>query len=282
VADLFSPTFSGVGGAHFDFAGGRGPLAELVLKNIGFSYNGRQVLEGITIFIPQGTLLGLIGPNGAGKTTLLKIAARLLRPETGKVFLGGRDVWRLPQREVARQLAVVPQEDQLGFPFSVAEVVMMGRYPHLRRLQREGQTDFAVVRRAMEATATMDLARRPVTTLSGGERRRVAIARALAQEPKVLLLDEPTAHLDIAHQSQMFRLLRRLSAEQGITVIAALHDLNLAAAFMERLVLLSGGRVVADGPPESVLTAQNVETAYGVSVRVTRHPDLGCPQLTIF
>lgn len=250
-------------------------MAQLVAENVTFEYNRRRVLKGISLSVPKGSFFGLLGPNGAGKTTLLKILARALRPKTGRVLLNGQDIAGLPQREVARRLAVVPQEEDLNFPFTVFQVVLLGRYPHLRRFQRERESDLAVVRWAMRATAIEGLAGRPVTALSGGERRRVAIARALAQEPEILILDEPTAHLDIAHQLQVLRLLQRLTREQGLTVIAAVHDLNLAAAYMDQVALLHQGEVAAAGPPAAVLTRGNIRAAYGVEVVVLRHPDHG-------
>lgn len=257
-------------------------MASLVLENISFGYHAKDIITDISIEIPAGTLLGLIGPNGAGKTTLLKIIARLLRPGTGRVLLDGCNIHKLKQIEVARRVAVVPQDNQLDFAFTVEQVVLMGRYPHLNRLRREGKVDLAIAHRAMQATATDHLAKRPVTTLSGGERQRVAIARALVQEPEILLLDEPTAHLDIAHQAQTIELAYRLNREQGLTVIAALHDLNLAAAYLDRLLLLENGRIAAFGSPAAVLTPEKICAAYGINVVVTRHPRRNCPQVMLF
>lgn len=256
-------------------------MVDLVLQNVCFSYNGTNVLVDINFDVRGGTLLGLIGPNGAGKTTLIKLISRVLRPETGRVLLNGCDVSSMKQIEIARRMAVVPQDNHMDFAFNVQQVVMMGRYPHLNRLQREGEADFAVVTEAIRATGVEHLAERPVTSLSGGERQRVAIARALAQEPEILLLDEPTAHLDIAHQATTLELVRRLTVEHGISVVAALHDLNLAAAYFDRLALLNAGRIAALGPPDEVLTTENIRSTYGIRVLISRHPNRNCPQLIL-
>ncbi|MEW6446966.1 MAG: heme ABC transporter ATP-binding protein [Bacillota bacterium] len=256
-------------------------MPNLAMRNVSFSYNGTTVLSGISFELGGGTLLSLIGPNGAGKTTLIKIISGILRPETGSVLLDGRDLSCMKQIEVARRMAVVPQHNPMDFGFTVQQVVMMGRYPYLNRLRREGGADFAAVAEAIRATGLGHMAQRPVTSLSGGERQRVAIARALAQQPEILLLDEPTAHLDIACQAATLELLRRLSTERGIAVIAALHDLNLAAAYFDRLILLKEGRIAAQGAPDAVLTPENIQAAYGIGVTICRHPDRNCPQLML-
>lgn len=257
-------------------------MADLALHDVHFSYGGADfALAAISLLIPAGTMVGLIGPNGSGKSTLLKLITGVLSPTSGKVTVDGNDVASIKQVEVARRIAMVPQDNHLDFPFTVEQVVLMGRYPHLRRWQREGEKDRTVAAKSLEATATHHLAGRPVTSLSGGERQRVAIARALAQEPKVLLLDEPTAHLDIAHQAQILELIRRLNRERGLTVVAALHDLNLAAAYLDLLALLKDGQIIDLGPPQKVLTAENICAVYGVKVLVTRHPRRDCPQVML-
>ncbi len=257
-------------------------MADLALDNIHFSYGGTDfALAGISLSIPAGTVMGLIGPNGAGKSTLLKLITGVLSPTSGKVTLDGNDVASIKQVEVARRIAMVPQDNHLDFPFTVQQTVLMGRYPHLRRWQREGEKDRKAAAHSMQVTATHHLAERPVTSLSGGERQRVAVARALAQEPEVLLLDEPTAHLDIAHQAQILELIRRLNRERGLTVVAALHDLNLASTYIDLLALLKDGRMIDFGPPQKVLTADNIGSVYGVKVLVTRHPRRDCPQVML-
>jgi iron complex transport system ATP-binding protein len=257
-------------------------LADLALDDVHFSYSGADfALAAINLPIPAGSAIGIIGPNGAGKSTLLKLITGVLRPTSGKVTVDGYDVAGVKQVEVARRIAMVPQDNYLDFPFTVEQVVLMGRYPHLRRWRWEGERDRKVAAHSMEVTATHHLAGRPVTSLSGGERQRVAIARALTQEPEVLLLDEPTAHLDIAHQAQILDLMCRLNRERGLTVVAALHDLNLASAYLGLLTFLKEGRIIDFGPPHKVLTAENIAAVYGVKVLVTRHPRRDCPQVML-
>ncbi|MBC7263329.1 MAG: heme ABC transporter ATP-binding protein [Chloroflexi bacterium] len=258
--------------------------AEYVLyaRGVSFSYYDGDVLSDVTLKLQCGELVGLIGPNGSGKTTLLKLLSGLLKPKAGAVYLGGRDVRYIPRREMARRIAVVPQDLNVPFAFTVHELVMMGRTPYIRAWRGESKRDRVVVERVMEATGTIELAERPFNELSGGEQRRVVIAMALAQEPEILLLDEPTVHLDINHQVEMLELIKRLNAGDKVTVLAAIHDLNLAALYFERLVLLNRGRLVVDGPPERVLNEFTLRGVFGADVRVLEHPTCqGVPQITV-
>jgi iron complex transport system ATP-binding protein len=207
--------------------------------------------------------------------------SRVLRPRLGTALLDGRDLYGLPARESARAIGVVPQESPLEFEFTCEEVVLMGRAPHLGRFQTEGARDRTVVREAMERTGTWDLRGRSVQEISGGERQRVILARAFAQEPRVLLLDEPTAHLDLAYQGQILRMAEALRREKGTAVLATLHDLNLAAAFADRIVLLWKGRVAAAGRPEEVLVERTLREVFGVEVSVRSHPDTGRPLVLV-
>jgi iron complex transport system ATP-binding protein len=244
-------------------------------------YGARMVLDGFSLALHRGEFLAVVGPNGCGKSTLVKAVSRALRPAAGTVSLAGRDIWQMRPRELARQVAVVAQETGVEFDFTVEEVVAMGRLPHLSRFRRETEADERAVRRAMEATNTLPLASRLVTGLSGGERQRVMVARALAQEPELLLLDEPTAHLDITHQIELLDLTRRLNRERGLSVVAVLHDLNLAAQYAARLLMMKDGRRFAEGSPTEVVTESNVAAVYGSRVKVTVHPEEGSPHVIL-
>lgn len=247
------------------------------IQDLVVGYGVTPVLRGVTLKIAGGEFVGIVGPNGSGKTTLLRTVARVLRPTSGSVTVGGREVFATDAREFARAVAVVPQDTVPAFDFTALEIVLMGRSPHLGRFQFEGATDLSIAEDAMCRTGTLEFADRQFAALSGGERQRVVIARALAQEPRVILLDEPTSHLDINYQFEILNLIRHLNKERGITVLAILHDLNLAAQYCDRLVMLGGGRIMAAGTPESVLTAENVREVYGAEVWVRRHPTSGRP-----
>jgi iron complex transport system ATP-binding protein len=235
----------------------------------------QYVLEDVTMSVPRGAIVGLLGPNGSGKTTLLKLLAGTLLPQQGRVSIEGALVSSLSRRELARRIAVVPQETYSTFDFSAVEIVLMGRYPHLGAFELEGATDLAIAREALAATGTAALETRPFATLSGGEKQRVVIAGALAQASHVLLLDEPTASLDVGFQLDIVALLVRLNRERGVTMAVSTHDLNLAATLCTELVLLKSGRVIANGPTEDVLNGANIRALYGVEAEVARHPRAG-------
>jgi len=247
--------------------------------DVAAGYGRRSVLQGVSLRLARGEFLGLIGPNGAGKSTLLRVLSRALPVQRGSVRLDGAPIGSLTAREIARRIAFVPQNEPTLFEFTVREVVLMGRHPHLKGLVGETEEDFASAVRAMAATDTLHLADRPITALSGGEHRRVLIARALAQNTPILLLDEPTAHLDLTHQADVLAIVRRLSDRDGVSILAALHDLNLAAEFCDRLILLANGRAVAEGPPDAVLTPDTLAKVYGAPVHVGRSPTSGKPCL---
>ncbi|MGE5561643.1 MAG: ABC transporter ATP-binding protein [Chloroflexota bacterium] len=253
----------------------------LSVSRLAVSYDGAPVLVGVDLEVPAGSFTGLIGPNASGKSTLLRAVSRVVRAADGRVTVLGTDLLRLTQREVALRIGMVAQDESGGEEFTVAEAVALGRLPHLRRFAGETDRDRAAVGRALRLMQIENLVDRPVGQLSGGERQRVMIARALAQETPLLLLDEPTAHLDIGHQAELLELLRGLTRDEGLTVLAALHDLNLAAQYCDRLALLFGGRIAAAGSPEEVLTQANVAQAYGPRVVVGRHPTFGCPQVSV-
>jgi len=243
----------------------------LEIKDVDAYYGSVQVLEGMDFSAAQGELLGIIGPNGSGKTTLLRAIARILKPRTGAILLDGKQVMQMKDKEFSRQFAAVPQDTTINFEFAALDVVLMGRNPHLGRLELESEKDIDIARRCMELTHCWHLVERPVTELSGGERQLVIIARALTQEPKVLLLDEPTSHLDINYQIEIMELLKHLTTHEGLIIIAVIHDLNLAAQYCDRLALLRSGKIVSIGSEYEVLTAENIKNAFGADVIVKRH-----------
>ncbi len=247
-------------------------MVTLKLEEVTLAYGRQVILSGISLEARPGELLGIIGPNGSGKTTLIRGISRLLSPSSGHVFINGQDVAAMSRGNLACLLAVVPQNPVLPQAFTAFEVVLMGRTPHLGLFRYESQKDVAIAQQAMEMTDTYYLAQRRIGELSGGERQRVTIARALAQEPKLILLDEPTAHLDINYQIETIDLIKELCTQQGLVAVAALHDLNLAAQYCHRLVMLNKGRVYAEGLPGSVITAQNIREVYGAEVCVFPHP----------
>ena len=235
--------------------------------------NGRTLLDDINLAVQAGELLGVIGPNGAGKTTLLSIMGGLLEPSSGSVYLRQVPLSSFGRRQIAQQISVVPQFSPPGdFQFSARDMVLMGRYAHRPRFASETADDRAVAATAMQRAKVTSFADRPVTELSGGERQRVAIARALAQQPLLLLLDEPTASLDLSHQLHVLQLVRRLVTENGLAAVAALHDLTLAGRFCDRIILLEQGRVVAEGSPSSVLTPDRLAAVFRVIADVRPDP----------
>jgi iron complex transport system ATP-binding protein len=249
----------------------------LSIDGVTIRYEARTVLRGISLDVHAGEVLALIGPNGVGKSTLLRACGGTLRPIGGRVLIDGQDVQRLRVEERARLIAVVPQAIRLPETFSVSETVLMGRTPYLGWLGRESEADRSAVQAALERTCTVDLAARLIGELSGGEQQRVLIARALAQSARTLLLDEPTAHLDLKHQASVLSLVGDLAHAENYAVLIALHDLNLAAQYADRVALLSNGTVAASGTPEEVLTEENLSPAYGLRITVYEHPAHGAP-----
>ena len=271
----------------------------LQAADIVFGYHGRRpVLRGVSMELPSTGFVGILGPNGSGKTTLLRALAGTVRASAGRVTLDGSDLAAIPRQALARRMAVVPQETHLAFDYSVIEVVLMGRYPHLATFEIEGPEDLAIARSALAATETLDLQDRRFDTLSGGEKQRVIIASALAQinavhlkvdttdaslasafrrtsHDGILLLDEPTAALDIAYQLELSALLRSLQERLPIAIAISTHDLNFAAGLCRTLVLLKDGQVLANGATDDVLTPENVRALYGVEAEVARHPTTG-------
>lgn len=251
------------------------PLIEV--RDLRHAFGGNLVLRGVSVAVDAGEMTAIIGPNGSGKSTLLRVAGRLLRPQGGTVLFAGRDAWAISPREFARRVAFLPQAPEAPADLIVEELVARGRHPHRGRLGGVNDHDRAAVERALALAGVDALRGRAVATLSGGERQRAWVALALAQEPDVLLLDEPTTYLDIGHQVELLSLLARLNEEQGLTVLMVMHDLPQAAHYARRLVAVRSGEVVADGAPETVLTEARVETVFGVAVRVFHDPESGAP-----
>jgi iron complex transport system ATP-binding protein len=253
----------------------------LVLDQVTAGYGGHTVVEGVSITVEPGEVVGLVGPNGSGKTTLIRVACRALRPVTGSVRLSGRDPYRIRAREAAKLVAVVPQDVVPAFSFTALEMVLMGRTPHLSGWGGGSTHDWARVRAAMVATSVQHLADRPVEELSGGEQRRVVLAQALAQDAPTLLMDEPTTHLDIRHILDVLSIVRALAERDGTAVLAIFHDLNLAAATCDRMIALHRGRVVAEGAPEHVVTSGLLRSVYGVEGEVVADELTGRPSVWV-
>jgi iron complex transport system ATP-binding protein len=253
----------------------------LSVEHVSFKYGERWVLREIAFEVEQGDFLGIIGPNGSGKTTLLRVIDGILTPQEGAILLEGTEIRKLRRSALAQSVAVVPQYTSLAFPFSVEEVVLMGRAPHLGPWRFEGVQDHRIAREAMEMTDTLSLAARDMESLSGGEHQRVLIARALAQEPRLMLLDEPTAFLDIRHQVDFFDRIRALNRDRGLTVIAVTHDINLAAHYCDRILLLKDGLIEALGSVDAVITEEHIRQTYETEVLVDRHPRTGSPRITL-
>ncbi|MCF6474183.1 ABC transporter ATP-binding protein [Nonomuraea sp. MG754425] len=251
--------------------------AELLIEDVRVVAAGRDLVLDARLRVSPGEVVALAGPNGAGKSTLLRTLYRARRPTSGRVLLDGEDVWRMGGRRLARRLAAVPQEPPGDFELTVYEVAAMGRSPYKRAFQGDDAGDREIIMAALEALGVSALARAPFDRLSGGEKQRVLIARALAQRTGTLVLDEPTNHLDLRHQLDALRLVREL----GVTAVIALHDLNLAAAFCDRICVMDAGRVVADGPPAQVLTPALLAEVYQVDAELTVHPRTGLPQLSV-
>jgi iron complex transport system ATP-binding protein len=249
----------------------------LEARAVSFRYGARQVLSGVDLEVGAGEIVGLLGPNGSGKTTLLRIVAGVLEGASGTVRVRGDDVTALPRREIARRIAVVPQESTFGFPFTALEVVLMGRHPHLEGTAFESPRDVDLARRALARCGIEALAGRPIHELSSGERQRVVFARALAQATPVLLLDEPSSFLDVRHQVELFDLVLALAREEQVAVLCVQHDLTLVGQYCDRVYLLGDGLVAASGATTDVLTESVLSRVYGAALHVAPHPVTGRP-----
>ena len=253
----------------------------LHFEDISFSYSSDFCINRIRLSIFKGQMIGLLGPNGCGKTTLLKLACGILLPSNGIIDLFGFNLRKLSRKQIARQIAIVPQQFNVPFAYSVDELVLLGRTPFIRGLRGETANDRQIAMEALDLTSMSNFRDRYFNELSGGERQKAIIAMALAQEPKILLLDEPTSHLDINHMIEILGLLKSLNRNKKITVVAALHDLNLASLYFDRLILLDRGSIFADGTPSEVITEKNVKQVFSTTVEIQKHPTASVPQITI-
>lgn len=249
------------------------------VKKLSHSYDTSLILKDVSLKVNKGDFAGIVGPNGSGKTTLVKNIMRSLTPDRDTVFVSGEDVRSLSTKNLAKVLGAVPQTNVIEYDFTAHEIVLMGRAPHIGRFQRESEYDFDIVESAMKKTDTWHFKDRSVKELSGGERQRVIIARALAQEPEVLVLDEPVTHLDIKHQIGLMELTKNLCQEKGITVIAILHDLNFAMSYCDHVMLVHQGSIVESGSPRHILTEENIKSVYDIDVCIVDHPKTGQPYI---
>ncbi|HEX7363979.1 MAG TPA: ABC transporter ATP-binding protein [Dehalococcoidia bacterium] len=244
----------------------------LRLDNVTLGYGKQTVLHNISFQARPGEMLGVIGPNGSGKSTLVRGITRIIQPSCGEIFLDGSNLYSISRSKLAQLVAVVPQNPTLPESFTAFELVLMGRTPHLSLLRYESKIDLDIAENAMEATHTLELAERRIGELSGGEKQRLTIARALAQEPKIILMDEPTANLDINFQIETLELARQLCRKQKLIAVITLHDLNLASQYCDRLILLSNGTIYCQGTPQEVISARTIKEIYGAQVCVYPHP----------
>jgi iron complex transport system ATP-binding protein len=250
-------------------------MVTLSIDGVDCSYGSIDVVKDVSFNVKKGEFLGILGPNGSGKTTLLRSISRVLKPKKGMILISDKDIYEMKSLDVAKQLAVVPQETPVSFDFSALEVVLMGRNPHMPRFKMESKEDFEIAKASMELTRTWEFADRPVTELSGGERQRVIIARALTQEPQILLLDEPTTHLDISNQLEIMDLIKCLCMSRKLLIVAVFHDFNLAARYCDSIILLKDGKIIAIGNAEETLTSENVKKVFNVDTIVKKHPITG-------
>jgi iron complex transport system ATP-binding protein len=242
------------------------------MRNISFGYDSQDVLKDISLQFPKGEFTSIVGPNGSGKSTLLKAISSVLKPRESSVFLDGSDLASISKKEIARIMSVVPQNTALEFDYKVVDVVLMGRYPYIKRFKGETVLDKEIAKENMEYTNTWYLKDRSFNELSGGERQRVILAQALTQQPKILLLDEPISHLDLQHQIEILNLIKKLSMDQSLTVIAVLHDLNMAANYSDNIVMMKDGQVRYEGAPTEALTAEHIKYIFNIDVQVEVSP----------
>lgn len=243
-------------------------MYSIEVKNLEFKYRKDLILKDISFKIKEGEIVSIIGPNGSGKSTLLKNLNNLYTPERGEILIKGRKIDSYKGKDLARELALVPQDTSINYEFTVEDIIMMGRYPYQGRFEREDHKDYKITNQVLNLTNTYKLRDRFITEISGGERQRVIIARALAQDPSIILLDEPTSNLDINHQIEILNLLKGLNKEKNTTVVLVMHDINLAARYSDKIILLHEGRILGEGRPEDVISKENIKKSYNIEVAV--------------
>lgn len=256
-------------------------MALLEIKDLYCGYDSRPVIKGVSFAVEKGNFVGIIGPNGAGKTTLFRAITATLPLQKGSVLYNNAPISRIPAKRLAGEMAVIPQFMHIPFAFTVEEFVFMGRFAHLDRFQAPSQRDYELTNDALKLAGISGLSKRNVTELSGGERQMALLAQGFAQQPQILLLDEPTAHLDITHQVAIMGLLKGLNRKSGLTIVVILHDLNLASEYCQRIILLDNGKVFKQGAAEGVLTYQNIEEVYRTVVLVEKNPISGRPYILL-
>lgn len=246
-------------------------MYSIEVKKLKFGYKENLVLKEISFNIKKGKFISIIGPNGSGKSTILKLLNNIYHPNSAEILIHGKDINSFKKKDLARKMALVPQNTIIDYEFTVEEVVLMGRHPYKGRFERENGDDTKIVKESLELTNTLHLRDRVITELSGGERQRVLIARALAQNPSIILLDEPTAHLDINHQIEILNLLKKLNKDKGTTIVLVIHDINLGIRYSDEVIMLNKGKILGKGTPEKVITKDNIELAYDLKVAIDRN-----------
>ncbi len=250
---------------------GGGIVPAIEVSDLNFGYKEAEVVKKIFLKIDKGLFVSLIGPNGSGKSTIIKLLNHLYTPWKGKILVDNKDVTKYKKKDLAKKMALVPQNTIIDYEFSVFDIVMMGRFPYKNRFSRENQHDYNIVEKALKDTNTYHIKDKFITEVSGGERQRVLIAKAIAQEPEIILLDEPTAHLDINHQIEILNLLKKINKEENTTIILAIHDINLATRYSDLIYILKDGFIVDEGSPDKVITKNNIESTYNIQVAIDRN-----------
>lgn len=252
---------------------------EVRVEGLDFSYGNKSILKNINLSIKTGSFVSIIGPNGSGKSTFLRNLSRYLKPQKGVIMLGDDDIRKLSQKEISKRISVVPQNILMEFDYKVKDIVLMGRYPYVKRLKGETAEDIKIAERAMKYTNTLEFSNRHFSELSGGEKQRVILAQALAQQPRVLLMDEPISHLDLQYQVEILDLVKKMTLEEGLTSIAVLHDLNMASTYSDYIIMMKEGKVFCKGEPEKVLTVENIARTFNTNVSISKNPITGKPYI---
>lgn len=252
---------------------------EVRVEDLDFSYGNKSILKNISLSIKAGSFVSIIGPNGSGKSTFLRNLSRYLKPQKGIIMLGNDDIRKLSQKETSKRISVVPQNILMEFDYKVKDIVLMGRYPYIKRLKGETAEDIKIAERAMKYTNALEFSNRHFSELSGGEKQRVILAQALAQQPRVLLMDEPISHLDLQYQVEILDLVKKMTLEEGLTSIAVLHDLNMASTYSDYIIMLKDGKVFCKGEPEEVLTVENIARTFNTNVSINKNPVTGKPYI---